>query len=631
MIAVVFSDDMISKVISEWDAQKTMNEISRITGLSVGNVKSILMANGHPECASRSEGARRHYAGIANAMWPDIRKDLDTMELRPLCKKYGMTKQRILDLFDRQEFDYDKFLAEKNEKLKSRLERLRFEGKTVDEIANVIGCCYNTAAKYLQEFGLTEAVDRTDISDQDVLDCWNSGMTVNGIAKKFGCSHDTITKRLAKHGIHSERAAGIERHFDSVHEKDWDGIRKDLDRFVPLSEVAVRHGLRYEALYRMMERHGYEYGGIVHIDEKKLADRISGCKDRMELEYLLAIRDLNIRSVNAPVVYTLARFMNRTMDIVRRDAAKYDLFEFLGNNNTSMKVTRVLHDLDGLGIRYELNNRSILKNPDGLFMEIDIWLPDYGLGIEVNPTFTHSVDIQAFGKSDQAYHQKKSLLAIEAGIGLVHLYDSDFIDESRYQVFLRQLTCMVKAKTRIGARQCEVRPVDRVVSNGFLEKYHFQGGERSSQMGYGLFHGNDLVGVMTFGKSRYTDDRYEIIRYCIDPGYVIHGGFEKLFRAFLSTLSGPASIVSYMDLNKRLRARSVYDRVGFTFQGLTPPDYVWYNQSGTKMKSRYSTTKAILVKQGFDPAKSEIEIMRERHFVRVFGAGSKKYVYQYGG
>lgn len=630
MIAVVFSDDMISKVISEWDAQKTMNEISRITGLSVGNVKSILLANGHPECASRSEGARRHYAGIADAAWPDIRKDLEAMELRPLCKKYGMTKHRMLDLFGRHGFNYDKFLAGKSEKLKSRLEQLRFEGKTVDEIAGIIGCCHNTAAKYLQEFGLTEATNRTDISDQDVLDCWNSGMTVNGIAKKFGCSHDTITKRLAKHGIRSGRAAGIERHFDSVHDGDWDKIRADLDNFVPLSEVAVRHGLRYEALYRMMERHGYEYGGIVHINENKLVDRIRQCRNQAELEYLFAIRDLNARSVNAPVVYTLARFMGRTMDVVRRDAVKYDLFEFLGNNNASMKVMRVLHDLDGLGIRYELNNRSILRNPDGLFMEIDIWLPDYNLGIEVNPTFTHSVDVPTFGKSDQAYHQKKSLLAIEAGIGLVHLYDSDFIDESRYQVFLRQLACMAKAKTRIGARQCVVRRIDRVISNEFLEKYHFQGGERSSQVGYGLFHGSDLIGVMTFGKSRYTDDRYEIIRYCMDPGYVIHGGFEKLFRAFLTTLFGPVSIVSYMDLNKRLRARSVYDRAGFTFQGLTPPDYVWYNQSGTKMKSRYSTTKAILVKQGFDPAKSEIEIMRKQYFVRVFGAGSKKYVYHGG-
>ena len=82
-----------------------------------------------------------------------------------------------------------------------------------------------------------------------------------------------------------------------------------------------------------------------------------------------------------------------------------------------------------------------------------------------------------------------------------------------------------------------------------------------------------------------------------------------------------------MDLNKRLRASNVYGNNGFQFDGLTRPDYVWVKRYGTETLSRYNTTKSNLAKEGYDVSKSEVEIMRERGYFRVFGSGSKRYVY----
>ena len=48
---------------------------------------------------------------------------------------------------------------------------------------------------------------------------------------------------------------------------------------------------------------------------------------------------------------------------------------------------------------------------------------------------------------------------------------------------------------------------------------------------------------------------------------------------------------------------------------------------GTETLSRYSTTKSKLVSEGYDASKSEVEIMRDRGYFRVFGSGSKRYVF----
>ena len=50
-------------------------------------------------------------------------------------------------------------------------------------------------------------------------------------------------------------------------------------------------------------------------------------------------------------------------------------------------------------------------------------------------------------------------------------------------------------------------------------------------------------------------------------------------------------------------------------------------QCGEACMTRYQCTKKRLAALGFDPEKSEIEIMREQYYYRVYGAGSKRYVY----
>lgn len=496
---------------------------------------------------------------------------------------------------------------------------------TVKEMADIFGFSVTTMGRRLASLGLTKPADRKDIKDEDVVKDWNDGLTIVEIAKKYNASHDTITKRLKKHGIECSRVEGIKKHFKRTHADKWLDIKEDLDKGMSVTSVREKHRIRYTKLLELMELNSYRYKSDVLLSD--LNDRIDMSEPKStELFYLKKIKKYYLKYNELPTKHQLADISKRNVETVSRAVKRYNLNQFVLNFRSSYLVSAIIRELQELDIDYDLNNRSILVD-DGRHLEIDIYLPKYNLGIEVNPVSTHSVDVGRLGLSSKNYHQEKSLLAEEKGVGLIQFYDADYHDVRRFDVFKEQLRALVSRKTKIGARECQVQPISAKDCNEFLNQYHFQGMERSSSIRCGLYFDEHLVGVLTLGKSRYTSDEYEIVRYCLDPSYIVMGGFFKLFKHALKDIKSGSKIVSYMDLNKRLRASNVYETHGFQFDGLTKPDYVWVKRHGTETLSRYNTTKSKLAKEGYDASKSEVEIMRERGYFRVFGSGSKRYVF----
>lgn len=501
--------------------------------------------------------------------------------------------------------------------------------KSVKEIAEILGVSERTAQRRLASAGLTKPTDRTDIKDEDVVQLYNEGKTIIQIAEHFDCSHDTITKRLAKYGIHCTRAEGIKRHFKPTYDDRWPAIKVDLDRGLCISVVRDLHHIRMENLENLMQKNGYRYKSKTL--EQNLADRIAIAKKTDDkrskrYDYLCAIRDYLINEDRLPDVFVLSRKMNRNTEVVRRAVRRYELQEFISIAfDCSSWVSVLCEDLKRMGIAYELNNRKILLDENGHYKEMDIYIPDRNLGIEVNPVGTHSVDIDCIGITDIKYHQKKALLAEQFDVGLLHLYDEDFVDKERYQKILEFLRPVDRIK--IGARQCSVKEISLLDCNIFLRRYHLQGVEHASKFRYGLYYDGILCSVLSVGKPRYTKHDFEIIRYCVRPDYAVIGGFQKLLSEFLKNCKQGDTVVSYMDLNKRFSSENIYEKSGFILEEITQPDYVWTSKYGTKTLKRYDTMKKKLIEQGFDASKTEREIMFERGFVRVYGAGSKRYVY----
>lgn len=103
------------------------------------------------------------------------------------------------------------------------------------------------------------------------------------------------------------------------------------------------------------------------------------------------------------------------------NANKYELHIKTGSN--SKAEAYIIEKLISLGINV-IANRKFLGT-----QYIDIFLPDFNIGIEHNGLHWHSIEN---GKSKD-YHLSKSLIARELGIRLIHIYEFEDLD---YQISL---------------------------------------------------------------------------------------------------------------------------------------------------------------------------------------------------
>lgn len=69
----------------------------------------------------------------------------------------------------------------------------------------------------------------------------------------------------------------------------------------------------------------------------------------------------------------------------------------------------------------------------------------------------------------------------------------------------------------------------------------------------------------------------------------------------------------------------VYEVLGFTLDHISPPAYRCYKQG--KCYNRQQFMKHKLVAEGFDPNKTESQIMKERGFDKVYDCGNLVYVW----
>jgi len=108
---------------------------------------------------------------------------------------------------------------------------------------------------------------------------------------------------------------------------------------------------------------------------------------------------------------------------------------------------------------------------------------------------------------------------------------------------------MTKRYEAIFARKCSLRDISHrkyaSLVREFLETNHAQGWARGNRVVLGLFHNDELVQIMTFGKPRFNRHfEWEIIRECSKANTQIIGGASKLFKHFVKE-NKPLSVIVY--------------------------------------------------------------------------------------
>lgn len=256
--------------------------------------------------------------------------------------------------------------------------------------------------------------------------------------------------------------------------------------------------------------------------------------------------------------------------------------------------------LKSLGVDVIRNDRKILSG-----RELDLVVPAHKIAIEMNGVYWHH------SETNKLSLLEKHRLAAEYGYSLIHIWDYEWYQKQSI------IKSIIRAKLglteKIAARKCIVKSLDKLSADNFLKEHHLQGTCKSS-IRSGLFYGDMLVGVATFGKSRFKHRELELLRMCFLPGVQIQGGVSKL----LSTITEP--LMTYADL--RFGLGNGYLSAGMKTAGRTKPGYCWFSRG--VVLSRYETQKSklpALLGERFNSEKTEDWNMKNAGFLKLVDCG----------
>lgn len=273
-------------------------------------------------------------------------------------------------------------------------------------------------------------------------------------------------------------------------------------------------------------------------------------------------------------------------------------------------------------------NGELIRNSRDIIspLELDLYYPEKKIAIEFNGDYWHS---EQCGK-EKNYHFNKFKLCKEKGIRLVSIFEHDWnLKNDKVKSILRSI---FSQKNKIYARNCACKKLDIYTKSDFINKYHFNGDVQTGNISYGLYYNNELISVMSFGKSRYrnlfnkSNEKYELIRFCTKDNYLIVGGASKLFSHFINDYN-PDYVVCYSDND--FFDGNVYNKLGFKLKSLgeNSIDYVWVNNE--ECLSRYQTMSYKLLNkfpqyQNCIVEKDSIEkyIMEDLGYNRIYRCGN---------
>lgn len=276
--------------------------------------------------------------------------------------------------------------------------------------------------------------------------------------------------------------------------------------------------------------------------------------------------------------------------------------------------------LETLGVTVEQRNRKVIAPK-----EIDLWLPEYNIGIEYHGLHWHTED--RVGQ----LHLEKWKLANAAGVRIIQIFEDEWLNKQ--EIVKSRLCALVGKSEKVFARKTKIKPIEFRTAADFLSQTHIQSAGRAG-ISYGLYYEGVLVAVAVFGQARTgamtqrNDGVWEVYRYA-SIGRVV-GGFTKLYKQFIEDIQ-PTEVISYCDL--RYGNGGVYKAAGFVLDGVSPPDYWWVASGKIERIPRYQMQKHKLqthplTKEYYVAGMTERQICEAAGLRRIYGVGNQKWVHK---
>jgi len=322
--------------------------------------------------------------------------------------------------------------------------------------------------------------------------------------------------------------------------------------------------------------------------------------------------------------YNLSQIRNHSLQTVKREIEKCDIVcvnchrvrtynRKVNSKNLncpeSSEICRRVQELIRT-IGYEVNISHRMSE-----MVFDLYVPAKSLLIK-------------FGRFDECCQKENRKnnaemwkLCKRNGSELLYFFEDEWIES--FDKISNLIKNRINANKPIGLRpsQCSIRQVERIEADYLYDRFHYIG-KCLPKISFGAYFEEKLIACMSFKRpTRQSSHDWELVRMVVDNKFRIHGIWNKLIRAFIDS-QNPTSIVSFSD--NRLFNGNVYEKIGFKFDGVIPPDYYWVKGKERFHKSRFR-------KHGPEKTSgmTEYQLREAEGFSRIWDLGKKRWVWRH--
>jgi hypothetical protein len=410
---------------------------------------------------------------------------------------------------------------------------------------------------------------------ETIKQIYQQGASIREVSRRVGLSWRAVREILSKEGVLLSRTEAVKRNLEVARERLKDPevkkiaaakrVLTNMERF-----GAVAPACNPEIMAKIMANKPKDWlerlqkGNMARTNRKEVAKKI------------LAIR-LKNKTVHAGLLpENLKKMVDEGLtrrQISKKIGAPYKAVKTAIYRNGMEKETQKQKDswnelkvatfLEESGIAFKRNCRGIIKDKEGKQQELDFYLPDHKVAIEVNDFLTHNANYHPFGEPPKLkrYHLEKTLSCEQAGIRLIHAWEHCLPDTDVKCTFGNWevlKNCILSAcgmyQNRLYARDCEVVIFPALRCKDFFKANNINS-YRAASIVYALIKKGEVktpdniimayaVGEPSFGKGKYD---VEIARGACRLGWQVVGGASKLWKTI--TDEGYSSIVYYVDRN----------------------------------------------------------------------------------
>jgi hypothetical protein len=275
----------------------------------------------------------------------------------------------------------------------------------------------------------------------------------------------------------------------------------------------------------------------------------------------------------------------------------------ISDNSYELKIIQLLNELN---ITYERHNRTIISP-----QEIDIWLPDYNIAIEVGSLYWHG---ESTGRG-KYYHYAKWKKCHDKGIQLFQWFDEDLF--SNWEITKSRLSRSLQIPTSVvGGRKCEIGYCSVTEERQFLNKWHSKGFSHNRNHVLCARYHNEIIAIMTFHEK---DNHAYMDRWATNINYSFPGLFSKTTAHWIKSINFTGLISTWSD--NRLGNGRVYEASGFDLTRTSPPGYWYFKDSGLEHRLKYQKHKLSQIFDIDTTNMSEWQVMQSQGYDRIWDAG----------